>query len=975
MRYDKPISQPPLDSDVDYGGGGPSLQWGAGSPAADAPPGGAGSQDLSTAPGFEDIVLGVDAATPPALTTNGTTTTQTVTFQGSGLVFNNTFGSGATQAFINDVDAAENYLQSLFGNACTVNCSFDVQSLNPNFSGENSFDPVNVSYSQFVNALKSHASTPTAVAAANALSNLSDPTGGHGVDVPIGEAIILGLPINSRTNPDDTVILNSYYWTQSALQNNPGDAEAVIEHEVTEGIMGRIGSLGKDGVDWAPMDFFRFTASGQRDFTGGQDGQPTYFSVDGNSVNTGLQYHNSVNSQGQFDGFDLADWDQVGADASARDPFGPGGPGAGDPGTLSATDIQIMQALGWAPPHQPPSVGGQNFLVAANQAVPISSYFSVSNPGGDNITQYEFKDLGGGSGHFAVNGTAQPDNQVFTVSASDLSTVQYVGGASSGSDTVQVGVFDATTNSADWSPSFTATVPTLIRTDTNSYGLTSLSQAAGNYWLFAPGTVTGPELQYNGAPVASGQFGPWTPIGAAKTANGYEVAWTDGAGDFTVWNTDGNGVYTSNFIVGAVPANNASLESVETNFQQDLNGDGHIGLNTPVTTVENKGATELVTASNSYFFFPTGGSTGPELQYNGSAVVAGQFGLWTPIGVEKTTSGYQVAWTDGAGNFTVWNTDANGAYTLNFIVGAVRANNASLENLETSFQQDLNGDGHTGLNMATTVIQTDNSTSLVAASNNYFLFAAGTTNGPELQFNNQPVLAGEFGAWTPYGAVQTPTGYDVAWKLPGANQYTVWATDFSGNRVSGLTGDVAVPGNNSQLIQLENVFNQDLNGNGTTGGTPIATSQTQGAAPLSDGANMTPASFGGATSSSSDSLTAFNPLTPDASSAWDSLNLQALTSEPPQNDSSPLYGLSDFDFVGEPGSGTGPSTLQRSLPTAGVALDPAGSSVIAGIASFGVPSLSGFGAGVGLGAAGAADNSAAIEPPATPALAGGLLHR
>src|SRR5438477_303312 len=37
---------------------------------------------------------------------------------------------------------------------------------------------------------------------------------------------------------------------------------------------------------------------------------------------------------------------------------------------------------------------------------------------------------------------------------------------------------------------------------------------------------TGPELKYAGSPVAAGQFGTWTPIGAEQTATGYEVAWS-----------------------------------------------------------------------------------------------------------------------------------------------------------------------------------------------------------------------------------------------------------------------------------------------------------------------------------------------------------------------------------------------------------------------------------------------------------------
>jgi hypothetical protein len=53
-------------------------------------------------------------------------------------------------------------------------------------------------------------------------------------------------------------------------------------------------------------------------------------------------------------------------------------------------------------------------------------------------------------------------------------------------------------------------------------------------------------------------------------------------------------------------------------------------------------------------------------------------------------------------------------------------------------------------------------------------------------------VAGEFGAWTPIGAVQTASGYDIAWKNGGADQYTVWTTDSNGNYLSynGVVGIV-----------------------------------------------------------------------------------------------------------------------------------------------------------------------------------------
>ena len=116
-------------------------------------------------------------------------------------------------------------------------------------------------------------------------------------------------------------------------------------------------------------------------------------------------------------------------------------------------------------------------------------------------------------------------------------------------------------------------------TPTAVTGSTSLAQLANNYFLFASGGMTGPELRYNGAAVASGMFGSFNPIGAVQTANGYEIAWQNAStGQYTVWSTDSNGNYTGN-LIGAVSGNSYALESLEPVFNQDLNGDGVTGLN------------------------------------------------------------------------------------------------------------------------------------------------------------------------------------------------------------------------------------------------------------------------------------------------------------------------------------------------------------------------------------------------------------
>ena len=87
-----------------------------------------------------------------------------------------------------------------------------------------------------------------------------------------------------------------------------------------------------------------------------------------------------------------------------------------------------------------------NVSLAEGQAIPASSLIaSVSNPSGDDITEDLYEDAGGGSGYFTVNGVRQADGVWIYANASQ--NVQYVGGSSPGSDTLSVGIYDATTNS------------------------------------------------------------------------------------------------------------------------------------------------------------------------------------------------------------------------------------------------------------------------------------------------------------------------------------------------------------------------------------------------------------------------------------------------------------------------------------------------------------------------------------------------
>jgi serralysin len=335
-------------------------------------------------------------------------------------------------------------------------------------------------------------------------------------------------------------------------------------------------------------------------------------------------------------------------------------------------------------------------------------------------------------------------------------------------------------------------------------------------------------LQYQGALVTAGQFGTIAPIGAEQTASGYDLAWKiPGTNQYEVWTTDSNGNFLAN-ITGLVSGNSIALESLETTFHQDLNNDGTIGVTGSV--IESFGSTSLLQVGSNYYFKNISSGTGVELQYQGAPVTAGQFSA-VPIGAEQTASGYDLAWKiSGTNQYEVWTTDNNGNFLAN-ITGLVSGNSTALESLETTFHQDLNGDGTIGIPSVT--IEAFGSTSLVEVGSNYYLDNISSGTGPELKYQGAPVTANQFGTIAPIAAEQTASGYDVAWKIPGTNQYEVWTTDSNGNFLANITG--LVSGNSIALESLEPTFHQDLNGDGTIGIPP--TSAQSGSAMMVEAGN------------------------------------------------------------------------------------------------------------------------------------------
>ncbi len=105
----------------------------------------------------------------------------------------------------------------------------------------------------------------------------------------------------------------------------------------------------------------------------------------------------------------------------------------------------------------PPVVTPQNQQVNENASVLASSLVSsVYDPNNLSMTAYQFRDDGGGSGYFTLNGIKEAAGSWISVSTANLAQLSFVGGASPGSDTVEIEAY----NGQVWSAATAATIIT-----------------------------------------------------------------------------------------------------------------------------------------------------------------------------------------------------------------------------------------------------------------------------------------------------------------------------------------------------------------------------------------------------------------------------------------------------------------------------------------------------------------------------------
>jgi len=176
------------------------------------------------------------------------------------------------------INEAIQIYQADFADPITVNITF--QEMSTGLGMSNTFY-TSVNYSDYLNALSSHATTANdAIALAHLTAGPNNPVNGQAtmdITTALNKALGLGISPNDPTN-DSTISLNTSIMnlTRTGIDPTKYDLQTVVSHEIDEAL-GTSSGVGTSAIN--PMDLFRYTQAGARTFT--TAGDDAYFSIDG----------------------------------------------------------------------------------------------------------------------------------------------------------------------------------------------------------------------------------------------------------------------------------------------------------------------------------------------------------------------------------------------------------------------------------------------------------------------------------------------------------------------------------------------------------------------------------------------------------------------------------------------------------------------------------------------------------------------
>jgi hypothetical protein len=210
-----------------------------------------------------------------------------------------TFDSSITSSIYatgtNAILAAINVLQSNVVNNVTVKITF-VEDETTGLGASSTYG-YDVSYSSFISALRSHATSTNDFLAISLLPQSStDPViGGTKIHVTTPQARLLGLGSYSGTDATISFKLSICNLSRPPGSSSKYDLQQVAEHEMDE-VLGISSALSDTSEIW-PVDLFRYTTNRVRTFT--TIGDDAYFSIDGSHL---------IARYNQNSGGDYGDW-------------------------------------------------------------------------------------------------------------------------------------------------------------------------------------------------------------------------------------------------------------------------------------------------------------------------------------------------------------------------------------------------------------------------------------------------------------------------------------------------------------------------------------------------------------------------------------------------------------------------------------------------------------------------------------------
>ncbi|WP_269615700.1 hypothetical protein [Prochlorococcus marinus] len=204
------------------------------------------------------------------------------------------------------------------------------------------------------------------------------------------------------------------------------------------------------------------------------------------------------------------------------------------------------------------------------------------------------------------------------------------------------------------------------------------------------------DIQWNGNHVGNNTWNGWS-FKAAETINGTNtiVIQEDSTKAIEVWTTDDTNTWSAN-AYNSYQDNSASFFSTETSFSQDFNADGNIGR-PPVsyTNISTDGSIDLIKDASDMVYARNSDGSVFDIQWNGNHVGNNTWNGWS-FKVAETINGINQVVIDHDANNVIQVLTADGNSWDMTDYKEYAYGSSDFYAIETSFQQDFDGDSHIG---------------------------------------------------------------------------------------------------------------------------------------------------------------------------------------------------------------------------------------------------------------------------------------